>query len=209
MKALIEHLWNENREQIVERSRWNCHARGLHSIVFLESPGRTIRCFIATPEHELHLNRRATLKRMSIGFHPHHCNLTLNVIHGTVFNWEVELAPWPAEHFRLDVFRFRSALKNGGTAAFENGGPVGLRSLNESVLGPGDSLAMPANALHTVAVQHGQAAAWFVFEGRADDEYQPLCYSGARLDQMTFDHLYTRPTQKQIGLEIKKLLARL
>lgn len=209
MKALIEHLWRENREQIVERSRWNCHARGVHSIVFLESPGRTIRCFTTTPEHELHLNRLATLKRMSIGFHPHHCNLTLSVVHGAIRNWEVVGAGLGEFQFRANAFQYHSALAKGGKAGFEFMDTATFNTLADTSLAAGDDYHMPASALHTVAVRKHEAAAWFVFEGQTDVNYQPVCFSGARLDRMKFGHLYTRPTENQIATEIAKLLRHL
>src|SRR6478752_10393471 len=98
MKHLISHLIKNYLEEIVNKSLLHCHCKGLHSIMLLESPGKTIRLFISTPQSEMYKNLPETFnyekatgeslfhsKKMSIAFHPHHCNVTLHVINGCIF----------------------------------------------------------------------------------------------------------------------------
>src|ERR1700728_4215738 len=89
IKALIKHLVSQNLPIIAAKSKLHCHTRNVHSILLLDSPGQTIRLFIAVPGHELYLNDHDNTHIMSVGFHPHHCNVTLSVVLGEVGNWNV------------------------------------------------------------------------------------------------------------------------
>jgi hypothetical protein len=195
--ALIQHLWRENRAQIIERSRLNCHTTGLSSLMLLEAPGRTIRLFMADESHDLFENAPGAKNPMSIGFHPHHCNITLHVAWGEICNWTV-LPTYGDAEMNLPRFKLRSALINGGKAGFVRDGACRLNTVDRRWLSHRTSVSMDARELHTVEVLKGNSAAWFVFEGRENTDYESLCFSPRALDQATFDHLYIKPTETQV-----------
>lgn len=53
MNSLIKHLWENNRKEIISKSIKNCHVKGLHSIMLLQSKNKTIRMYISDYNSEL------------------------------------------------------------------------------------------------------------------------------------------------------------
>lgn len=80
MKELIKHLVNNHLDTIVEKSFLNCHVMGLHSIMLLESPEKTIRLFVSDGNSKLRKNTEENILKgkQTLAFHPHHCNITLH-----------------------------------------------------------------------------------------------------------------------------------
>lgn len=192
MKTLIRHLWRNNRDEIVARSCRNCHCRGLNSIMLIDKPGARVRIFFATENHELDQNGLLTMGKhgLSVAFHPHHCNVTLHCIMGMFMNWRVAPYNNEEEHLTLTKFRYASKLAGASRASFQKLEEAKLCFCVSQWLRPGESEAMKATDLHTVNVETGQRAAWFVYEGQENPDYQPICYSNAALDEMDFGHLY-------------------
>lgn len=190
MKQLIQHLWRFNKTEIIAKSKAHCHAINLHSIMLVDVPGSRIRLFYARPDHTLWRNLPETCADgLSVGFHPHHCALTLAVVKGKITNWIV--AETPFRGMPVTKFKFNSPLR-GQEGRFEavketrvTTQAAGLYEVNT-----GGSFVMSASALHTVYVQKGIAAAWFVFEGTEAKDYEPVCYSNDRLGSISIGHLY-------------------
>lgn len=199
IQTLIRHLVMEHMEQITTQSYLHCHAKGLHSIMLLNSPEQTIRLFYADMEHTLWRNFPAGIGQgpMSIGFHSHHCNITLHVILGKIFNWIVA----PAQKgFILDAYAWNSPIKGGAGdfALYQQGitlDTVAYTQLDEQV-NPVDVL--DAQAIHTVAIEHGKPAAWLVYEGREDPAYEPITMSNADLSTADLSGMYIKPTDEQL-----------
>lgn len=186
-KSLVSHLLRTNFREILAKSRLHCHAFNLHSIMLLEAPGKTIRLFVAEPGHSLSRNDpRRYEGEMSIGFHPHHCDLTLVWLRGYIRNWIVSPGGGDIE---AGQFAYRSALR-GQKPGFERVGDARLSTIDIRALEDGASIFMKASALHTVAVPSSEWAAWLVLEGAEDPNYLPVCYSTSDLENESFDHLY-------------------
>lgn len=167
MKELIKHLLANNYDEIKEKSIFNCHSVGLHSIMLLESPGKTIRLYIADSNHVLYRNFPENLgqERLSLSFHAHHCNLTLHCVYGKLLNWHVK---GTAEQFgfQIDKYNYKSKIKDGELSFHKVDSRENLETVNYIFLNEGDSLQMSASDIHTVAVDKGRVSAWLVYEGK-------------------------------------------
>lgn len=193
---LIAHLWTTNREQIISQSRMHCHAKQVHSVMLLNAPGRTIRLFVALPGHELWHNTPEMFQRgMSVGFHPHHCELTLLCVRGAFVNWTLERG----SRFELLEFTYSSALR-GGAGGFKHQGSVGFATRDTRLYVPGECVYMPASQIHTIACAPGEVAAWLVFEGREDDRYDARCYSTSNLEAAPMAELYHQATEEDVQM---------
>lgn len=193
MRALIQHLLDNNLDAIVARSLNNCHAKGVSSIVLIDAPGERVRLFVAHENHDLARNSPALYREagMSIGFHPHHCNITLQQVAGTIWNWIV--APIDYTEIGTTKYSYESSITGTETQFIKQGyANLGTRSLYS--LGNGESCQMDANELHTITCEAGEVAAWFVFEGKEDPEYEPVCYSTSYLEGFDPYGLYTPMT---------------
>lgn len=204
MQHLIEHLIANNFEEILDRSLLNCHVHGLHSIMLLESPGKTIRLYITDSDHQMS-------QLGDLAYHPHHCNLTLHCILGTMQNVIIEPIKFRdsrVSHIVLDRFEYQSKIK-------EDVGGFKLKGWNEfhepviNYMMEGSVEFMKAEDIHTVIVPEGEVAAWFVYEGMEDKEYQPNAWSNKDLSQYSTEGLYLKPTRQdlkrlflKIGIEI-------
>lgn len=192
MKALISHLIREHLPQIAAQSLMNCHVRGLHSIMFLNTPEQRIRLYIATPEHELWKNNIDTLG--SLAAHPHHCNITIHCIKGAVVNLEYR----PDKNGKYLAFRYMSAITMGEGAFHARPwfSPVSYSQMR--AIGEGKSLELPANLIHSVSALPGCLTAWFVYEGREDKNYTSLSYSNQPLEETSFDGLYGKISEQEV-----------
>lgn len=204
MKELIRHLVRVNIEEIVSKSLFNCHAMGVHSIMLLESPGKTIRVFIATKDHQLNKNLSASqgeyYNRMSVGFHPHHCDITLHCVYGEIQNWIVTEHSFYGDNYLVrNKYKYHSKITDN-EMSFELIGEKMLSTVSDNRIQTGESVFMKAHEIHTVGVEKGKEAAWFVYEGKEDANYQPFCYSNADPSQMnSFNaNLYVKSSEVNI-----------
>lgn len=199
MKHLVEHLWKCNREEILNRSLLDCHAKGLHSIMLSDTPRNRIRLYVSMPDSDI-----TTVKPMEdfqsppISYHPHHCNLTLSCVSGTLFNNRI--APTWADDvdaFEIDRYKYKSKI-NTGDIRFEYGGIAYMEHAAYHQVNAGQSLWMHAADVHTVLTWSGQLTAWFVFEGNEDPEYAPYAYSNRDLANQDFSGLYNKPSEEDV-----------
>lgn len=195
MKNLVRHLLENNLDEIVSRSLLNCHCEGVHSIMLSECPGKTIRLYVATEDHELWKNIGGVLgDTLSIGYHPHHCNITLEGVFGTVFNL---LADEDPNGIRINKFFFDSKIK-GGSGGFVYNQMAYLQQGITAKISKGDSIYLHANTIHTVAVIKGDPAAWFVYEGKENPDYIPYTYSKQNLEVQSTFGLYRKATKNDV-----------
>jgi len=192
MKTLIKHLVRENMAVIAANSFFNCHCMGLHSIMLINSPGQTVRLYIAPPNNELWRNdpvmNYSDTVPMSIGFHPHHCNITLNVIKGTLYNHTIGAKATHIESamgvdiVRLQEYSYQSAIKEG-KAKF-----IRLKSQKffkgyTTTIHSGDSLFLSAEEMHTVFIEEKAGyTAWFVYEGKENPNHENHLFTNTEPD---------------------------
>ena len=203
MKHLVKHLREHHAHEIMSKSYRNCHVRGLDSILLLDSPEHRIRLFVARPEHELWKNTPRTLG--SLAAHPHHCDITIEMTHGTLTNYTYR----KQENGRFVGYSYRSAILDGAGSfryhhlvlpvAFEGATTHDPRC---------QPLVLAAHTIHSVQVAKGRSAAWFVYEGHEDQHYAALSYSDQNLEQTSFEGLYESMTLAQImeALELAQVL---
>lgn len=193
MKRLVQHLIKTNLDEILEKSLLHCHAINVHSVMLLCSPGKTIRLFIGVPGHSLYRNTER--QALSVGFHAHHCEVTLATHIGTVLNWRIQRI----ENGPIDLWRYRyeSAITTG-KPSFVQDREITAETLSDATIKPGHLEYMTASDLHTIYVPQDELAAWFVFEGREDASYDPATYSNADLEAFDFSNLYKKPSHLDV-----------
>lgn len=196
IKPLIKHLAENNFTEILDKSLLHCHCWGVHSIMLLNAPGKTIRLYIADRYNELFKNYEYEFNSssMSVGFHAHHCDITLHVIKGVLHNWVVEESDGG---YAVNRFWYHSQIKDGH-AAFDNKGKCHMATVNAINLNPTDSLLLKASDIHTVAANPKEVTAWLVYEGKEDADYKPWCFSNADLTKQDFSQFYQKPTRDDI-----------
>ncbi len=202
-KLLIKHLWRTNREQILRNSLSNCHAVGVNSIVLLDEPGRRIRLFTATKNHELYRNGPLSLSEMSVAFHPHHCDIDIEVIKGPIINRIFRIDE--NGPLRLTAWRYHSKLR-GEQPGFEEIGPVHGFGSRMYLLDEGHVSEMKSTDIHTIVTGISSMPAWLIYEGAEDPNYQPVCYSDADLTQWTGEGMYQPMTEAAVTATIEGLL---
>lgn len=204
MTNLIKHYLLHNLEEVLAKSLMNCHCIGLHSIMLSDVPGRRIRLFIADDNHEMWKNHFTEDELMSVGFHAHHCDITLDVICGEITNWVIAEIPIEdtkkLQHIKsrldpgiLNAYRYTSAITTGEMGIKD----VGLSGYFEckkytSHVHYGAAF-MKANEIHTVYVEAGKVAAWMVYEGKEDPDYLPYIYSISKPEVLPSGYLYYQP----------------
>jgi hypothetical protein len=161
--------------------------------MFLDTPEKRLRMFVSTPESEMWYNTPQELlggAPLSIAFHSHHCNITLETLTGEIKNWQVR-----AGNFGHPLYKFTYDSKLIGTGnGFKNAGLGAIETRSIHTLVAGESEYMDAQAVHTVSVPRNTYAAWLVYEGREDPDYNPTTWSNHDLEQISLEGLYTRPT---------------
>lgn len=203
MKELMRHLYFSNLDEIIEKSYINCHCYGLHSVMLLESPGKTIRMFVAEEEHMMWKNLDITNheNELSIAVHPHHCDITLLNVKGMVKNIAVKSFYSDPNHpnFYMTRYQYNSQIKDG-ECRFVSDGRASFNHVEVTEISPRNpSISMKANELHTIFVPKGQFAAWLVFEGKEDPNYKSVCFSNSDPNKSMLDgHMYQKATKNDI-----------
>lgn len=201
---IVRHFLSTNLETMLAKSVINCHVAGLDSVVFDIEPGRVTRLFIAQTNHELwdYDTKKAIFP---ISFHGHHCDLTLipvagyfqNIVASPCAKSPYSSGPRPSTYNKF-IYKSKLAGKDGG---FHK---VGNQALHISSLiwysanGISNYLELKAQDLHTITVQRNTMAAWMVYEGKEDSDYQPYCYSQYDLSLLKPTGLYQPMTKEYL-----------
>lgn len=201
MKHYIRTLWNNHRVEIAGKSFLNCHCKNVHSIMLLDSPERTIRLYVADIGNTLYLNMSDNFPKlpMSVGFHAHHCDLTLHCIKGMLMNWQVEeqLGNAESDGFIVNKYLYDSKITCGKTQ-FQRVGESKLKTKHNKLIMENETILLKAQDIHTVSCAPNQVTAWFVYEGKEDPNYKPYCWSNAKLEEEDLTGLYEKPTAHDV-----------
>ena len=167
MKNLVKHYLHTNRKEIIERSLLHCHVQGLHSIILMEAPGKTIRIYITDQNHGLY-------KPGALALHPHHCQLTLNVVYGElrniIYKIDMDSADGAVEY---DKYLYKSHILDDEMAFMKVGSDF-LKVKTNKLLRTGDSDFMKSSEIHTVVCSANTVNGWFVFEGKENTAHVPF-----------------------------------
>lgn len=149
----------------VKSGLFNCHHKGLHSLVLEERPdGSLLRIFYATNEHTMDKLYRDD-GHFVIGAHNHDKALAFTTLYGDVQNVEVairmtkEKGSWKGYMYPF----ITSALLEGG---FKIGQPEECSA--ELIWSPINGKRLATTDVHTVVVP-GRSGAWLIEEGPKQD----------------------------------------
>jgi len=192
---------------MLQKSLINCHARGVDSILFDDTPGARIRMFIAHENHELWKNHRDS-DELSVAIHPHHCELDIDVIHGCIHNRKFTASK--EEHYltgrQYKKYLYKSKIKEN-ECKFEYLGdaPLYAFAVDRVYAYNPSRIHLDASELHTVFVNLHETAAWVVYEGKEDSEYQPICYSNTDLTKFDDSGMYQLMTHDYLMRLLKRI----
>lgn len=184
----------------------DCHARGLDSVVLGQENGKLRRAFIAHPHHDLWWENDL----ISVGFHPHHCDITLEVVQGAIVNLNLEVGGNTASDYQLgnlSTFLYHSPIMKGGQGSFELLSGPQEYGIEEVKLAEGDVYSLKANAVHTIYIPKGQPAIWIVSEGEEDPEYCPKVYSNRDLRGEKLEGMYRPMEASEVEEAVKRIQA--
>lgn len=183
-------------ERFAQQTIKHCHARGVWSVVLSERNGSLRRMFVAGPGHELWRNDPVSRKGMSVGFHAHHCDISIEGVVGMLLNWTVRESITGA--VALNEYVFRSAIRTGGGRFMSTGRTKFFRDVNRVLLAAGSCVEMRAAELHTIFVEKDRCAAWIADESFEWRNYVPYTYSDDDLELLDFSQLYHKATSDDI-----------
>lgn len=181
--------------KIASRSFTNCHCKGVHSLLIRDG----LRLFYADETHELWRNRPG-YSPMSVGFHGHHCDVTLMAIEGSGLS-NVVLAPPSGCVNTVCEFAYRSPITSNMPGRFMATGIKRTVSRRHYAFDSFPVQSLSAKTLHTISLPREMSASWLVIEGAEDPSYQPLTYSDAYLETLDWSELY-QPMSEETARDI-------
>lgn len=185
-------------EGIAAKSLRNCHAFGLDSVMFDDTPGKRVRAFVARRNHELWMNLGHSL---SLAWHPHHCDLTMFPIFGDTFNVTPFRVLRDGEDYA--AYTYRSQILNGVGGFVKAKRPM-LRCI-PVVTHLQSKLYMRSYDIHTVYVPKCEESGWYIFEHREDSLYESVAWSNTNLSSFDFSRLYKPMTVARLRENLMKL----
>lgn len=165
MSDLMLNMLNHASDEDLMMSRFDCHIKGLHSIVFKNDGGRLTRGFFTTPNHEMHRNYDIQRGKLSVGIHSHRYGLTLFGVSGMALNIQMRHSRFGTE---FSAYRYKSK-DDIEFIQFDKLTTHSLTPITQSV-----AVTMDKDEMHTVFVQRGQCASWIVAEGQEENNYTML-----------------------------------
>jgi len=168
---------------IASKSLKNCHVRGVDSVLFDDTSGARVRAFVANKDHDLWMNYGDN-GPMSVAIHPHHCRVTLKRVFGNVHN---VFKDHRFDDEMLKEYKYVSPILKG-TGSFKETGMI--KYCKRYIVPIENEADLPSWRMHSVYVPGNEEAAWFVYEGVEDTEYEPYCWSNADLTKFDFSGLY-------------------
>ena len=194
--------------KVIKKGIKDCHAKGVDSVVLgLTEEGRLRRAFIAHPGHDLGMG-----STLSVGFHAHHCDVTLEVVHGAMLN--INLAAgrshlsYTSDYMELATYEYESPILNGGKGSFTRVSkmkPHDIQTIPLSTMS--EPLFLTANVVHTILIPFflAETCTWVVTEGEEDPEYYPFVYTNRDLRYDTMQGLYNPMDDAEADVLIAKV----
>lgn len=186
---------------------YDCHVKGLHSIVLNDAPENRTRIFFTRGSHLLFQNTTGWCipTNMSLAIHAHHCDVQLVQIYGKVRTDHYDLVE-DAEGY-LEEARYVSAIATGDKGRLDaTGRRFGVRACDSYWLSP-RGVRLRADVKHTVYVPFAEEAAWIVIEGEEDPDYESVCYTNNL--KFDADKHYRPMTQNQITDNLRRIYDRM
>lgn len=219
-KNIIKHFLRDHKHLILNKSLKNVHCWGVDSVLLDDTPGERIRIFFARKDHELWKNIFKSMRDISIAYHSHHCDLTLECIYGSLIDEHIQKITEDNKsryidhsmRWKLDEFLYKSPITKNEEGIFEKVGKAHIWYGGCNVLEPeADSehgidriVNLKASDIHSVFVKKGQEAAWVVYEGKEDPDYSPICYSNADLTKFDKSGMYQKMDENYLDNLLKE-----
>jgi len=202
MKALIKYYWENNKQFIIDNSYLNCHVKGLHSIVLAKNNDKLIRLYITEYDNDLIRNDETGI---TLGFHAHHCDLTLIVLKGTIYNLNLKLGH--EDNRPLSKYEYTSKITKGESNFKLIPEIFQFYDIYRQILKKGDSIHLKADTIHTIFLKENKSrCAWLVLEGKEDENYKSIIYTKQNLLKLDTSNLYIKPTEDRIYGLLQQLM---
>lgn len=168
----------------------NCHSVGLHSFPISLENNLYTRVFYAEETHNLW-----KLDPLEIAVHPHHVNIEIEVLDGTIYNHNFSLE---RKDMEWNKYKWNSEILHG-KGGFEYLGKQKIGLANVNRLTKRSKIKLEACQLHTISIMKGTKAVWKITETIPTCEYFPINYTNADLSNWSSEGLYI-----EVGDDIKK-----
>jgi len=204
MKELLRHLFQTDPSGLQERTLLDCHVQGVHSVVLYDTPGARLRLFYATKNHGLYFHF-PDFKDLPVGFHAHHCDVSLYVLNGILSNFTVSFElPATGPCFNFNRYKYTSSITNQ-KGSMEYVSKALTTIPKQQQLNSGMTVYMNAKTIHTVRVE-SNFCIWAVMEGAEDSNYDNFLLTTRTLDENSTKGLYNKPTMEQFNEMILEML---
>jgi hypothetical protein len=167
---LILEMLSEAKDKDLMMTRFDCHVKGLHSVVLKNESGKLTRCFLVENNHEMHLNINQRLV-LPLGIHSHMYDIRLTQVSGEALNV---------------IYRENKSLCNVSKYSYESEISGGRGSIYTGISGVEvcdvsrlNGCFMSHNELHTVYVPKGSKSSWVVQEGQQVTNKTDLFQNGS------------------------------
>lgn len=167
---LILDLLNSATDECLMMTRFNCHVKGVHSVVLANDNGKLTRCFFTTADHEMHLNIDQSLK-IPLGIHSHRYDLKLTQISGEAVNI---IYKENKKLCNVSKYKYESEIAGGKGAIYD-----GISGVEVCGVDKLNGCFMKSNELHTVFVPKGCQSSWLVQEGKQISDSTDLFQNGS------------------------------
>lgn len=158
---------------------FDCHVKGLHSIVLAIYPdGRPrFRMYFTTADHELWKNTSNAFDKLTIGFHPHRADFKLTLIYGELCNINAHLDSFRNGGNLVGEYFYQSKIKDNESSITRIGNKS-IKIQEVKWLAIDETLTLPAKQLHTVSVPFQVVSAWIIEEApETDPDYSSKLYT--------------------------------
>ena len=147
-----------------------------------------VRMFYTSADHEMWKNDSSLMEVLSVAIHSHHCDLLFVPVYNSFVNVTTKVVD-ESDAVELDSFKWTSHIGTG-KGGFKRNGKVNLSPLDNQECTPGGPFWMLAGDLHTVFVEKGKEAAWIIFEGSEDKDYDSSSFSNDDLEKFSPEGFY-------------------
>ena len=158
----------------LEMSRFDCHVKGLHSIVLRNTNGILTRCFLADSNHNMYRNLNFDDMLLNLGVHSHRYDINITGVSGSAINMI-----FCESDTGVEVSKYK--FKNADDSDYIGESFLELKKLQ--AVQKDDSIYMLSNELHTMYVPKGQKASWIVQEFKTISDYTYLYTNNSPLGE--------------------------
>lgn len=212
LRKLIEHYMDTELDDIVDHSRLNCGAIGLHRIGLLHQAKNNVDLFCTSDNHTLWRNFPYRSRELSITtpFATRKYDITLRIIKGNIWNMIITDAKKPLVGGEIELAGYIFEKQNSHEIT-KRVLPKRTFSMSSIVLlREGQHWNVAAGDLQNIAIERGVSAIWLVQTGRIDGDYNPVFFTNAGFGDPSVENddlqLNIKPTKDEVCAILKGIL---